>query len=185
MDSSSRYSAVTRRAFLGGLSAAAIVGGVACAAGTSASSSAPASTAAGTASSAATAAASGTELPAGAQATVSWTFAASGGRSRNPYMAVWIEDADGAFVNTVALYHKAGGDNWLDTLSAWYSASGGTDTTTSGTVPAGTFTAAWDGSTAAGGRAAQGTYHVCVESVVEHGQESLVREQVEFAATST
>ena len=56
-------------------------------------------------------------------------------------MAVWIEDADGNFVTTLALYHKANGDNWLNTLASWYAASGGTDTTTSGTVPAGTFTA--------------------------------------------
>ncbi|HRA76895.1 MAG TPA: DUF2271 domain-containing protein [Propionicimonas sp.] len=99
-------------------------------------------------------------------------------------MAVWIEDADGNFVTTLALYHKANGDNWLNTLASWYAASGGTDTTTSGTVPAGTFTATWDGSTAAGERAEQGTYYVCIESVVEHGSESLVREQVTFGSSA-
>ncbi len=189
MNSPSRYAAVTRRAFLAGLSAAAIVGAAGCAAGTpasSASASSAATTAASASASASTPASSSTTaLPATARATVSWTFAASGGRSRNPYMAVWIEDADGAFVTTLALYHKANGDNWLDTLSAWYAASGGTDTTTGGTVPAGSFTAAWDGSTAAGGQATEGTYYVCVESVVEHGQESLVREPVEFGAEAT
>lgn len=196
MNPASRYSAVTRRAFLGGASAAAIVATVGCAPGASttsapspsagpASSAAPSAAATGDASeSAALAETSGEELPTGAQATVSWTFTSSGGRSRNPYMAVWIEDAEGNFVKTLALYHKAHGDNWLDTLSSWYSASGGADTTTSGTVPAGSFTAVWDGSTAAGGRAAQGSYHVCVESVVEHGAQSLVREQVGFAAAA-
>lgn len=189
MNPTLRYSAVTRRAFLAGLSAAAIVGAAGCSASTPAaptSASSPASTAATAAGSASTAdAGSTTELPATAQATVSWTFATSGGRSRNPYMAVWIEDANGAFVTTLALYHKANGDNWLDTLSSWYAASGGTDTTTGGTVPAGSFTTAWDGSTAAGGRATEGTYYVCVESVVEHGQQSLVREQVEFGSEAT
>lgn len=194
MDPISRYSAVTRRAFLGGLSAAAIVATVGCATesstspvpASSASSASPSATATATASasSSASASTSGTELPASAQATVSWTFTSSGGRSRNPYMAVWIEDADGNFVKTLALYHRAHGDNWLKTLSAWYAASGGTDTTTSGTVPAGSFTAVWDGSTAAGARAAQGSYYVCVESVVEHGSESLVRQQVEFATSA-
>jgi hypothetical protein len=99
-------------------------------------------------------------------------------------MAVWIEDANGSFVKTVALYHKANGDNWLNTLTRWYSVSGGTNTTTSGTVPAGSFTASWDGSTASGARAVQGNYYVCVESVVEHGSESLVRQQVAFATTA-
>lgn len=116
---------------------------------------------------------------------VSWTFASNGGMSRNPYMAVWIEDSDGNFVKTLALYHKASGDNWLNSLTSWYRSSGGTDTTTSGTQPAGSFTATWDGSTAAGGRAATGSYYVCIESVVEHGSESLVRQQVEFGSKAS
>ncbi|MCA0294895.1 MAG: DUF2271 domain-containing protein [Actinobacteria bacterium] len=189
--SPSRYSTVTRRAFLGGLSAAAIVGVVGCAATGSTTTSATGqatatASASSTASVTATASAStsGKTLPASAQATVSWTFASSGGMSRNPYMAVWIEDADGNFVKTLALYHKANGDNWLNTLSTWYAASGGTDTTTSGTVPAGSFTTTWDGTTASGDRAAQGTYYVCIESVVEHGSDSLVRQQVTFGSSA-
>lgn len=183
---SSRYSAVTRRAFLSGLSAAAIVGVAACA-GAGSPASSPATSSASTSSTAPaseSASPSGETLPASATATVSWTFASSGGRSRNPYMAVWIEDADGNFVKTLALYHKANGDNWLDTLSSWYASSGGTDTTTSGTVPAGSFTTVWDGTTAAGDRAVQGSYYVCIESVVEHGSESLVRQQVTFGAAA-
>lgn len=100
-------------------------------------------------------------------------------------MAVWIEDANGNFVKTLALYHRKTGDNWLDALTSWYESSGATDTTTSGTVPAGSYSTTWDGSTAAGGRAAQGVYFVCVESVVEHGSESLVRQEVRFAASAT
>ncbi|WGT48469.1 DUF2271 domain-containing protein [Tessaracoccus lacteus] len=104
--------------------------------------------------------------------------------SRNPYMAVWIEDAGGTFVATLALYHKTTGDNWLNSLTAWYQSSGGADTTTSGTQPAGTFTTTWDGSTAAGGRASEGSYYVCIETVVEHGSQSLVRQQVDFGSKS-
>ena len=197
--STSRYSAVTRRAFLTGLSAAAIVGVVGCAASTTSPSTSATATAsaASTATATATAtasasnsatssaSASGKSLPASAKATVTWTFASSGGMSRNPYMAVWIEDADGNFVKTLALYHKPNGDNWLNSLSSWYSSSGGADTTTSGTVPAGSFTATWDGSTAAGGRAEQGDYYVCVESMVEHGSESLVRQKVTFGSSAS
>jgi len=193
-ESTTRFGAVTRRAFLGGLSIAAIAAAAGCGTSTSSSTSAPATSgsaaspsASASASSTASASTSGSskQIPASAKATVSWTFAAnSGGMSRNPYMAVWIEDSAGTFVKTLALYHRANGDNWLNELNTWYAASGGTTITTSGTVPAGSFTAAWDGSTAAGSRAAQGTYYVCVESAVEHGSESLVRQQVRFGSAA-
>ena len=49
---------------------------------------------------------------------------------------------------------------------------------------AGSFTANWDGTTASGDRATQGTYTVCIESAVEHGSESLIRQQVTFGASS-
>lgn len=184
-DTTSRYSQVTRRAFLGGLSVAAIATVAACSSTSSTSSSSASSSSSSSSSSTtgASAAATGPALPATAKATVAWTFASTSGQ-KNPYMAVWIEDANGSFVKTLALYHKANGDNWLNTLTRWYSVSGGATTTTSGTVPAGSFTTSWDGSTASGARAVQGNYYVCVESVVEHGSESLVRQQVAFATTA-
>lgn len=190
----SHYSLVTRRAFLGGMSLAAIAGTVGCAGGTaststtSTSSTSTTTTAAtsATSTSSSSSAASGSVLSESAKATVSWTFASSGGGMvKNPYMAVWIEDSSGAFVKTLALYHKASGDQWLNTLARWYQVSGGTDTTTSGTVAAGSYTASWDGTNASGAKVAQGSYYVCVESVVEHGSESLVRETVTFGSSST
>lgn len=194
-DSSTRFSAVTRRAFLGGLSLAAIAATGACGASTSSGTAAPSTSAPSTSSassasatpsgSASSSKSAGKEIPAGAKATVSWTYAAAGGMARNPYMAVWIEDSEGAFVKTLALYHRASGDNWLRELSGWYTSSGGTDTTTSGTVPAGSYTATWDGSAAAGGQVDQGTYFVCVESAVEHGSDSLVRQQVTFGSKAS
>jgi hypothetical protein len=193
--STTRYGAVTRRAFLGGLSIAAIAATGACGASTTSGTSSTASPAPATSSSSSASAApsassssstsKGKQIPAGAKATVSWTYSASGGMARNPYMAVWIEDSTGAYVKTLALYHRANGDNWLDELTTWYAASGGTDTTTSGTVPAGSYTASWDGSAAAGGQADQGSYYVCVESAVEHGSESIVRQQVTFGSSSS
>ena len=193
-ESTTRYGAVTRRAFLSGLSIAAIAATGACGASTtsgSSSTAAPAPAASSSSSAAAapstsssSSASKGKQIPAGAKATVSWTYAASGGMARNPYMAVWIEDSAGAFVKTLALYHRANGDNWLNSLSSWYASSGGTDTTTSGTVPAGSYTAAWDGTAAAGGQADQGSYFVCVETAVEHGSESIVRQQVTFGSAA-
>jgi hypothetical protein len=195
--STPRFSAVTRRAFLSGLSIAAIAATGACGATPSGNTSSPDTAAPSTASSpsaspsapdSSAASSSGSAvktIPAGAKATVSWTYAASGGMARNPYMAVWIEDSTGAYVKTLALYHRANGDNWLDSLSSWYASSGGADTTTSGTVPAGSYTATWDGSAATGGQADQGSYYVCVESAVEHGSESLVRQRVTFGTSSS
>jgi hypothetical protein len=163
--STPRFSAVTRRAFLSGLSIAAIAATGACGATPSGNTSSPDTAAPSTASSpsaspsapdSSAASSSGSAvktIPAGAKATVSWTYAASGGMARNPYMAVWIEDSTGAYVKTLALYHRANGDNWLDSLSSWYASSGGAETTTSGTVPAGSYTATWDGSAATGGQA--------------------------------
>ena len=198
-ESPTRFSAVSRRAFLSGLSVAAIAATGACGASTSAGTATPSTaqppassepTTSATPSASASASASpsssaGKTIPSGAKATVSWTYATSGGMARNPYMAVWVEDAQGAYVKTLALYHRASGDNWLDELTGWYTASGGTDTTTSGTVPAGSYTASWDGSAAAGGKVDQGSYYVCVESAVEHGSDSLVRQQVTFAASAS
>ena len=194
-ESSTRFSTVSRRAFLGGLSLAAIAATAACGAGSSAGTAAPStaapststepSTSATPSTSPSTSKSAGKPIPAGAKATVSWTYATSGGMARNPYMAVWIEDSDGAYVKTLALYHRQSGDNWLRELSGWYASSGGTDTTTSGTVPAGSYTATWDGSVAAGGQSDQGTYYVCVESAVEHGSDSLVRQQVTFGAKAS
>jgi hypothetical protein len=195
--STPRFSAVTRRAFLSGLSIAAIAATGACGATPSGNTSSPDTAAPSTASSpsaspsapdSSAASSSGSAvktIPAGAKATVSWTYAASGGMARSPYMAVWIEDSTGAYVKTLALYHRANGDNWLDSLSSWYASSGGADTTTSGTVPAGSYTATWDGSAATGGQADQGSYYVCVESAVEHGSESLVRQRVTFGTSSS
>ena len=198
-ESSTRFSAVTRRAFLSGLSLAAIAATGACGTNTTAGNVAPStsapSTTSSTPSTAATpsisaspsvssSASAGKQIPSGAKATVSWTYTASGGMARNPYMAVWIEDASGAYVKTLALYHRTSGDNWLRELSDWYTSSGGTGTTTSGTVPAGSYTATWDGTTAGGGRADQDAYFVCVESAVEHGSNSLVRKQITFKASA-
>ncbi|GAA1388402.1 DUF2271 domain-containing protein [Luteococcus peritonei] len=184
----SRFSQVSRRAFLGGASMAALTGLAACAttdstssatSGASSQASSPASTGPTTTpSAAATTSAStgqGGTLPATAQATVSFTYTASGGGMvKNPYYAVWVEDATGAFVKTLMLCHLSGQDRWLNELSAWYAKSGGTDTTTEGTKPAGSYDCTWDCTDADGNRVPAGRYNFCIEANREHGTESLV-----------
>ena len=189
----SRFSQVSRRAFLGGASMAALTGLAACAnsssnqTSTPAASQTPAATAEASATAtemssataaATTAAANGSSLPAPAKATVSFTYTSEGGMAKNPYYAVWVEDANGTFVKTLLLCHLNGQDRWLNEMSAWYQASGGTDTTTEGTKPAGSYDCTWDGTDATGAKVKAGTYNICIEANREHGQESMVSKKV-------
>lgn len=118
---------------------------------------------------------SGASFPAGAELAVSFTFTTQdgGGRVHNPYLAVWVEDADGNLVQTLALWTQqtSKGQRWLRDLRAWYQASGGSaDTSVSGATRApGDYTVVWDGTGLDGAPVAQGTYTVYVEGAREHG----------------
>lgn len=194
-DRPSRYSAVTRRAFVSGVPLSAIVGLSACGSepeptvsAAPATSAAPEPSPTETTDSGGAGTVDGAALPEGVSMTVSWTFTASGGNgpAKNPYMAAWIEDAEGVLIRTLALYHHGGSDDrWLNELSHWYQASVGQVIDTSGTVPPGTFTAQWDGKTVSGQMAVQGDYVVCVESAVEHGSNSFVSKSVTVGAEPT
>lgn len=132
--------------------------------------------------------ASGATFPAGGQLTVGFTYAAAsagGPPARNPYIAVWIENADGDLVKTISLWMKPGKDRYLDHLTRWYDAevalqsAGGDDqldTITGATKVAGAYTVAWDGVGVDGGPVAQGDYFVCIEAAREHGPYELIRE---------
>lgn len=133
----------------------------------------------------------GDPLPAGAELQIAFTFAAAsaGGRpARNPYIAVWIEDANGRMVQTVSLWLQSGkGEKWWRDLTRWYkldtarAAGGGpstAETVTGATRTAGDYTVAWDGNDYAGARVGQGTYYVCIEAAREHGPYQLIREKL-------
>ena len=193
----SRYSTVSRRAALGGFLGAALLAVAGCSDDDSALSgtptAAPSTTAPGSASSASPSAGastsssagagSGRALPATAALAVSFTFAAasSGGPVRNPYVAVWIEDAAGALVKTVALWHEdhGGQDRWLSEMKA-FSVLGAADaqTVSSATRQPGTYSVQWDGSTLEGGRATAATYRLFVEAAREHGPYELLQTDV-------
>ena len=202
----SRFSLVSRRAVLEGAGMAAVLGLAACAsdeqalrgdtsraatAGTTASAASTArATAAGSA--AAGGGATGPLLPAAAKATIAFTYAAAtssggggkGGVVRNPYIAVWIEDATGRLVKTVALWYLAGkGDEWLNELARYYSLASRDRTPTSGTKAPGAYTLTWDGTDSSKSRVTAGHSHVCLESAREHGPYGLVRQAVTFGAT--
>lgn len=195
----SRFSAVSRRAVLQGLSATAVLGLVGCSntdAGTIAS---------GGASTTSTPVAAPTASAAPGQFAIAFTFTADtsatadagggpggdgggrpnkggpGGMVRNPYVAVWVEDASGALVRTISLWHLQGGqDRWLSELHRWYAASGGVDTTSSATRAPGTYDLTWDLTGADGKAIPAGTYTLCVEASREHGPYSLVTGTVQL-----
>lgn len=137
--------------------------------------------------------ASGGELPATAQLVINFTYAPSesGGRVHNPYVAVWIEDAAGELLQTVALWMKAGKTKYLRSLERWYTVesarlnAGGTDVVdeiSSATRVPDAYSVVWDGSLVAGGRAAAGDVYVCIEAAREHGPYELIREPMTLGA---
>ncbi len=197
MAATSRFSAVSRRALLQGVSTAALLGIAGCAAddakvltptsGTTAATraaTAPVPTASAAAGQFAvafsfTADTSGTaSAPAGGgdgKGPGGGGHGGAGGMVRNPYIAVWLEDSAGKLVRTISLWHLQNGqDRWLSELHRWYAASGGVDTTSSATRSAGSYNLTWDLADLDGKRVANGTYTLCVEATREHGPYSLV-----------
>ncbi len=136
------------------------------------------------------AASDGTALPASAVMEIGFSYSqAAGGKNESPYLAVWIEDADGELVDTVALWYDQGreGPKWLKDLRRWNVVdedrirAGGSDVVdvvSSATRLPGAYTLAWDGGTIDGGAASAGDYFICIEAVRERGPYSLIRQSV-------
>ena len=89
----------------------------------------------------------------------------SGGRYNRPYVAVYIEDAQGKPVRTISLWAEmtGRGQRYLDDLRRWFTKSGGLATTVSSpTRNPGQYTLIWDGKTDKKAQAPQGDYYrVC------------------------
>lgn len=75
-------------------------------------------------------------IPGGAEMVVEFTYTqGAGGKNLPPYIAVWVEDADGELVETIALWFQQDqkGPRWLPDLKRWfrkeeaYVATGGVD----------------------------------------------------------
>lgn len=198
----SRYRELSRRAFLRksaaiGL-AAAIPSSLLAACGSDADvfagsdTTAPTSTAANSTTSTSTTTTAATtttpvdaSLPEGAEVVVNFTYDAdsSGAGVKNPYVAVWVEDEAGDLVATVALWflQSQKGLKWLSDLRRWATIDGSDatiDAVSSATRVPGEYSVVWDGTTASGDRAEQGTYFIAIESAREHGPYSLIREPI-------
>lgn len=105
-----------------------------------------------------------------------------GGRVNNPYVAVWVEDAAGKLVDTIALWYLQSqkGNRWLPELRRWYPASASTrsQVVSSATRAPGSYSVTWDCTDAQGAAVAAGPYSLCIEAAREHGPYSLIRQSI-------
>jgi hypothetical protein len=103
---------------------------------------------------------------------------------RRPYVAVWLEDANGKPVRTLGLWYQTGkGDRWLSDLKRWFNGGDLAATISGPTREPGKYKLVWDGKNDKKALVDQGEYFVCIESAREHGPYQLVRERLEFAGT--
>ena len=194
-------SLVTRRAVLGGGAMAGIALLVGKGNGASAatkkktttkktSATRPVTTKALTGTSVATAASGSGTFTSTQELVVTWTYAPTGGfgRVHNPYVAVWVEDADGVPVRIVHFEYQIGrGRRWVDEMKRWarvdevfvtLGKQSSADTTTSATRIPGTYSVAWDGKNADGDYVKDGKYTVYVEAAREKGPYQFVKTDV-------
>lgn len=119
--------------------------------------------------------------PEGYEVSLSFELPNPGARARRPYVAFWIEDADGKAVRTVAVW----GNNpkWLGTMSAWWKV--GKDdkplckAVCKATRAPGKYELVWDGKDDAGKALPQGTYTVKLEVHREHGKDVIQSGKIE------
>jgi thiamine biosynthesis lipoprotein ApbE len=113
-----------------------------------------------------------------------------GSRARRPYVAVWIEDANGFPVRTIALWRQK--PRWIPELRAWYHDDRTRDavehrditaSVSSATRPPGKYTLKWDGKDNSGKPVKPGTYTVNIEASREHGTYQIMRQEMDFNGT--
>ena len=116
-------------------------------------------------------------LPAGSEMTIDFTYTASGGRVRNPYIAVWLEDTQGNMVSTVYVWYQSSHSKYLNHLRSWVSAYSAAPSTyspsTGATRSPGAYSAVWDGTDTTGTPVRPGDYILFVEAAREHGPHSI------------
>jgi thiamine biosynthesis lipoprotein ApbE len=115
------------------------------------------------------------------------------GRYRRPYVAIWVEDADGFPVRTLLLWVQAGGPGprWIPELRRWYRGDQArrlvedtslVDTIARPTRLPGKYQVIWDGRDDSGRRVGAGAYTVAIEAAREHGTYQIIRQPVTLAS---
>jgi hypothetical protein len=91
---------------------------------------------------------------------------------RRPYVAIWVEDADGKAIRTLAVWGNS--PKYLRDLSDWWKIARDNPSlvraVTRATRAPGKYAVAWDGKDDKGGPVPRGTYTVRVEVHREHGK---------------
>lgn len=102
---------------------------------------------------------------------------------QRPYVAAWIEDANGKPVRTLALWR--GEDDWLKDLRAFWRKVGRRDSQlvdalSSATRLPGNYQLSWDGKDDSGQLLPDGDYSIFFEAAREHGGRSILGEKLHF-----
>jgi hypothetical protein len=139
-------------------------------------------TGAGTAAPSTSAAAS---VDTGAASTVvsfAYTASDSSGRTRNPYIAAWIEDDRGEMVALISVWYLEREAKYLRELTAFAALAGEVpeaqfDAVTGATRSPGEYQLHWDG-TGLDGSVLSGRYALWIEAAREHGPHSVMSGEV-------
>ena len=108
-------------------------------------------------------------------------------RYRRPYVAVWVEDAQGEPVRAISLWSEK--PRYLNELRRWYhdyppqrTPFGGelSPSVSSATRSPGKYTLRWDGLDDKGAPVKPGKYTVLIEAAREHGRYDLMRQEINW-----
>jgi hypothetical protein len=116
-----------------------------------------------------------------------------GYRYHRPYVAVWVEDANGRPVRTLSAWVNTSGrgPRYIRELRRWFTMerdqedAGGPDliaTVSSATRLPGQYTVTWNGRDDRGNVVEQGAYRVIIEAAREHGSYQLMQQELTLAA---
>ena len=116
-----------------------------------------------------------------------------GFRYHRPYVAVWVEDANGRPVRTLSAWVNTSGrgPRYIRELRRWFSMerqqedAGGPDlitTVSSATRLPGQYTVTWNGRDDRGNVVDQGNYRVFIEAAREHGSYQLMQQDLTLGA---
>ena len=106
--------------------------------------------------------------------------AISSGQYKRPYVAVWVErKGERRALTTLAVWHED--KKWLKDIRRWWRKAGrynsDVDGVTGATRAPGTYRLSWNGKDAAG-IALSGDVLLCLESVREHGDRTLLKQVI-------
>lgn len=116
-----------------------------------------------------------------------------GARYHRPYVAVWVEDAEGRPVRTLSVWVNTSGrgPRYIRELRRWFSMersqedAGGPDliaTVSSATRLPGQYTVTWNGRDDRGAVVDQGSYRLVIEAAREHGSYQLMQQDLTLGA---